>query len=574
MLNQLIAKQATVLGGDFRSNVEGETQAALIKIGLDTQVRVVLVALDISQRRPILIEPLGGLLTPHHLAHVPQQAERIMQAESQRTQRDDQNPFFQLMEEARRDRCRARALIYAIETSGQFQGYRFFASSSSRISGYAVHTCIGIPEPDLDALPTLDEAVVERPYGEYRSLQHAVIQQCLHNADQASRGEGDSDSFFLLGEPENVIRGAAERLMREVAARATGTAYDLTGVVNAFSALNYERSQAGGRLAIANLNRADIQLSVKFQHPIGLQDSKTMRKLLELTDDSSCVLTDGRRAHGLGSYDSSPEIMEISVRGNARWEMSVDGAGLMRVSHGKISLPRPPIDFVELEDIANRTLGTIARSRIRDIVQAARDTGRGTTLVISSDPENEAQRLSGEAMLIEPQFLASSIVAKLGRVDGAVLLGRDGYCHAFGVILDGQADGRGDRSRGSRFNSAVRYQKTQQRMGNQTVLVVVSVDGSVDIVPALKPKVHRDVIEEAVSSFCAVCDAERIDWLMYRRARAAVEKLEFYLSEEQCERLNACSARLADRERSNRTVAAMSRRPFRPDIEMDDSYFL
>ena len=471
------------------------------------------------------------------------------------------------------NRARATAVVEALEASGRFREFRFFASRSSRIEDYAVHTCVGVRQSQLDALPALDEPISDSLYGENISLQHAVILECLRYADMTCRGEGTGGGFFVLEEAAEIVRRATENLVRGAVARATGRSHDVTGVVNALSSLNYERSQATGRIAVAKRKRPDIQVTVGFSQPVSLSDSRIMRKLLELSDDRICVLTDGKHAYGLGSYDPSPEIMELSVRSNAQWELGVGGLWLLRVSNGKPTLPHPRVDFNRLDDVVGRILGPVARTRIRAVVKAARDAGQGMTLVISSDPEEEAQRLGAEAMVIEPQFLAPDAIAKLGRVDGAVLLGIDAKCHAFGVILDGEADGRGDRSRGSRFNSAVRYQKTQQKMGSQTVLIVLSVDGSVDIVPTLKPRIDRHAVEQAVSAFCSVCDSDRMDWHQYHRTRSAVEKIEFYLNDEQCERLNDSNGRVEYNGRSPRLRLLLSHQ-FLPDVEMNDSYFL
>ena len=60
------------------------------------------------------------------------------------------------------------------------------------------------------------------------------------------------------------------------------------------------------------------------------------------------------------------------------------------------------------------------------------------------------------------------------------VLGIDGRCYGFGVILDGEAKGCGDPARGSRYNSAVRYQTT---MAPRSVIVVISDDRTVDLIP-------------------------------------------------------------------------------------------
>lgn len=101
------------------------------------------------------------------------------------------------------------------------------------------------------------------------------------------------------------------------------------------------------------------------------------------------------------------------------------------------------------------------------------------TLVVSGKAAEEAKRLGGAAVPIELDNLGPADIVRFGRVDGAVVLDRDGSCHAFGVILDGKAAGRGDPARGSRYNSAVRYQK----MIPESLLVVISDDGTVDLIP-------------------------------------------------------------------------------------------
>ncbi len=97
------------------------------------------------------------------------------------------------------------------------------------------------------------------------------------------------------------------------------------------------------------------------------------------------------------------------------------------------------IERAKLEDIAERTIGQTNIKRIWVIIQAAQESGQGATIVVSKDPEPETSRLSGEDMPIEPDYLEPEDVVRLGSVDGAVILGPDGRCHAFGVILDGVA---------------------------------------------------------------------------------------------------------------------------------------
>jgi hypothetical protein len=58
------------------------------------------------------------------------------------------------------------------------------------------------------------------------------------------------------------------------------------------------------------------------------------------------------------------------------------------------------------------------------------------------------------------------------------MLDPQGYCYSIGVILDGTASGRGNSTRGARYNSAIRYVESSPY---PTLVVVVSEDGMVDV---------------------------------------------------------------------------------------------
>ena len=202
--------------------------------------------------------------------------------------------------------------------------------------------------------------------------------------------------------------------------------------------------------------------------------------------------------------------------------------------------------------------------------QCALENNHGTTIVISADPVSETERLSGEALPIKPDFLEPREIARLGGIDGAIVLGPDGRCHAFGVILDGLTTNSGDRARGSRFNSSIRYQKTT-KVG--TLVIVISDDGTVDLVPNLKPKISRRDVEEAVQAFCDYSGTEDNDGEKWARLNDRVELYSFYLDEEQCNRVNESYEREMD-SRLEQGGIKMTRRPLQPHKEMDSSFFL
>jgi len=294
-----------------------------------------------------------------------------------------------------------------------------------------------------------------------------------------------------------VNRTAASELVDGLTRRASEIHADLFSKIEAITSRLYERSGARGRLVIANSEKHEIKqsnaidLRVRFEHPVSIGEERTMRKLLELTDDETAVLAAHQDtpqwdmyAYGLGTYRPHPKALEIAVIGHAEWQASIDNKKLVRVSYGHASLPKPKLEAHKFLDAFEETFGTRNGDAVWSVVQAAVDTGRRMTIAISEEPESEAHRLSGQAVLVEPHLLDAAEVIRLGRVDGAVLLGSDANCHAFGVILDGLASGASkpseSRSRGSRYNSAVRYQAAAN---HRSLLVVISDDGMVDLIP-------------------------------------------------------------------------------------------
>ncbi len=88
------------------------------------------------------------------------------------------------------------------------------------------------------------------------------------------------------------------------------------------------------------------------------------------------------------------------------------------------------------------------------------------------------------------------------------------YCHTIqsraGVILDGLATTKGDSSRGSRYNSAIRY---YEHFGKDAplVIVVVSEDGMINLIPDLRPQIKHSLIEESIDNFNSLLNVTNLD---------------------------------------------------------------
>ena len=327
----------------FRIRVELGVGKALSQIGLSVDVRVVLVgfALDCSLRHQLCIEPEGGPLSVNHLDAVLLRTNELFMANPESSILVSDPRLRELRRISLYRRSRGDALVEAIEQAGVFKGLTFFASEGAPVGSYEVHTCVGVPTAALESLPALDDAEVERVYLG-RSLQHEVISECLQRADRALYLPDPGTDLNIIGTAEDLIMTAAKRLTDGAAYRATRWLCDLFSSVNEFASLGYERGGAKGHIVIASHKMAADRLQVRFQQPVPINRARSMRKLLELTDDSTAVLVDDPGAYGLGSCASGPNVVEISVTGHAEWELSIDGSALVRVSYGQATLPSSP----------------------------------------------------------------------------------------------------------------------------------------------------------------------------------------------------------------------------------------
>lgn len=109
---------------------------------------------------------------------------------------------------------------------------------------------------------------------------------------------------------------------------------------------------------------------------------------------------------------------------------------------------------------------------------------------------------------------------------------------------------------------------------SRSVLLVKSDDGSVDLLPTLRPRVSKDAVEAAVGRFEKVClDPDETQRDEFGDALKEVEAYEFYMDEAQCERINTAYKVEMDRRLENGYIA-IEPTPLKPHPEMNDTYWL
>lgn len=137
------------------------------------------------------------------------------------------------------------------------------------------------------------------------------------------------------------------------------------------------------------------------------------------------------------------------------------------------------VEEILLESKIDADTGNKLFKIISSLVHYGEEEEFGCTLVV--DMNEPPMALAGQGFeypldLREDQYLEFS--QALARVDGALHIGADLHLHGFACLLDGHAIAGEDRSRGARFNSALRFTAEREKV----FVVVVSSDRPVSVI--------------------------------------------------------------------------------------------
>jgi len=198
------------------------------------------------------------------------------------------------------------------------------------------------------------------------------------------------------------------------------------------------------------------------------------------------------------------------------------------------------------------------------LFKACVSISHGSMLVVAEDAASEAERLADQGTPIEPVKMTPDLLERVSGIDGSILLDPSGICHAIGVILDGEATSDCSPARGSRFNSALRYVRSENL---PRLAIVTSEDRTIDVVPLLRPQIPRSVIEEQITRL------EKASADNYHAAQSWLDEHRFYFDLNQCSRINSSLKRLDDLARDVGEIRYITS-VFNPNDKLDDTYLL
>ena len=565
----------------FRLSVRSTVEAALEELGCPTEADVFLIGFLQESRtgHPLCIEPEHGPLAPADLEHIPTRADQLLNEDPERNVIHSHPIAAERHERVIRNSAWRRAIKEALDTK---LDKWFVVAAPTRVAGYDVFTAIGLASRLLGEVPTLHARKVsdDDPIVLTTSLLDGALNKLQAEASRALYGPDPGSGFGYLVEPGRVLTHAGESLAMDAAYRADSSepAHGLFDTLNQLATTRYETRAGVGRLVVANPASLHIEQSLLLDTVVPLRETRTLRKLLETSRrEGDALLTNGAVAYGLGdirsSYDPALEsVFEVVVSGPGSWDLRHAGTQLMTVTYGAPRLPAQRLSRAEFEDTAKRLFaksGGCDPGRLWELALACADAEHGTMLVVSADARGEASRLGGQALVVKQAELDGDLMRQVTRIDGAVLVEPDGSLVAIGVILDGLATTGGDRARGARYNSAMRYLASAR---HATMIVLVSEDGMLDLMPRLRPRMKRAHLSALLDDLRTATAVEPVDAERFHRALNRVKSVAFYLSSEQCDQVNELVRDHWDRLRAEGATIWIEERPLAPHPLMSDEY--
>jgi DisA bacterial checkpoint controller nucleotide-binding len=322
------------------------------------------------------------------------------------------------------------------------------------------------------------------------SLLFAVVREFLLECSKALRGsdlDQEEDRPILDRDYNELLRSSARRFMHGPA----GGNHGLYDACNGVAGLRHEGSEVHGTMLISRRNHPAVVPVLTLEAPVALRDHRSIRKLLEMSEGRTSLVSDAAHVFGLG-YLTEPTdplyepLFQVRFTTHHNWELSFADHVMMRVVSGTPRLPKGRINEQTFAATVRRLwpdLDDGAVTNLWELTMQATNQSHGTILVVSDNAGLESQRLTRQCFRVAPRFMTPSVLRLVTNIDGAVLIDPRGTCFAIGAILDGLATEKGDSSRGSRYNSAVRYVESARYA---TLAVVVSEDGWIDLLPSKK----------------------------------------------------------------------------------------
>lgn len=476
-----------------------------------------------------------------------------------------------------------KGLQKVLDESDSFPGKIHFIASAINRDGYDVYIVLQLNRSIYESHVFLHKVDPEERLKKHLSFIEAAKDLFLEDqayrlyVPEAGRDRGPEREYMEL------LRLAARDFLYTIGWTGRGDSYfRLQPACEAVSLTPYERSENFGHLIIANKEHKDIEMTLKIDPPFPIGQFRKLRKVLQLSTPDIAVVTDSEFVYGLGrkknSYDPKDEnLFQVYFRGSHCYDILHHGQPLLQMRHGSPDHSGDKINREGFVTDAKRIFEGITKPQLTNLynlsnVMATQDTG--SMLVFIKDAAAEARRLRNQCIGIKPVKLNEELLLSLCSIDGAVIMDLDGVAHAKGAILDGIAGFEGDASRGSRYNSALTYYE-YRGWKKPTMIVVVSEDGMVDVIPTLMPQIRHSEIIHTIAVLEKLNTPESFVRTVFYQTMELLQSRRFYHTAEECGRINTLKTELeALDESSGEYTLWVKHEDLLPNRLMNERYYL
>lgn len=475
-----------------------------------------------------------------------------------------------------------KALQDILDRSKFFNDKIHFVSTGVKKGGYRIYIILQLNKTIYSTFVFLKYIDPEEFLYRHLSLIDATIsvflEDCVHRLylPEAGRDRGPERST------DELLNSAAKIFSYTIASVGhAGGFHNLYPACNELSLSRYEGQENEGHLIICSKDHLALELTLELTEPFSIREYRKLRKLLQLSTEKTGVVTNSEMVIGLGviksTYDSTKEdIFHIYFRGTHCFDVMHQSQPILLMRHGKPEQITQLIVKDKFEEDSRRIFPMATKEQVNEmykLANAATKISNGCMLVFLDDAKEEASRLKNQSISIKPKKLDEDTVKILSLIDGAIIVDLDGYAHAKGVILDGITGSEGDPSRGSRYNSSLTYSEFRG-WAKPTLIVVVSEDGMVDIIPKLMPKIRHSEIIQFIKTLESLNSVDNFNDRTYYDIMEILRRRSFYLTEQEASQINELNKSLSKLDRQSGKNMWRTFEDFTSNPAMNDRYYI
>jgi hypothetical protein len=571
----------------FQIGVEDAAERVFEKLDPGFQVKVFLLGVlrvPSPEWHPICLEPPTCGFAPSDFSSLLKDAAVLRAADGDENLMSTTEVGMMAIERRRDHRANRAAVMALLKKADPSGDKNYYFSGFVPVGKYDVGVILSIKHRDGLRCYQLPKSHAEDRYGVPVSIVDAAAGEFLGEcAKSLYVPDPEKVDRFEGSRAEEILRKAGSRLMEvpNFAAQSWGGLYGLFNACNYIASLSYEGAESVGGMIVAKIGHPNISTTIQLSRPLRLQKYRAIRKLLEITTTGESILTDGEFVTGFGRmsgvYDpSSSDLFMVRFTGHHKWEVLHDDHPMMVVKHEVPRMPSPSLNKAEFISSCGILFPDIEPEKINFLYELALGACKqrhGTILVITPLARDETERLSSQSTGIVPTVASEEILRCVSSIDGAILIDMDGVCHAIGVILDGSAIQEGDTGRGARYNSTLRYIHGMRERSIPCLAVVVSEDGTAELMPDLPRRLARNEIAIKEKEIADLMKKEDHDFDKAFDLMQWMEAHRFYFSEAFCVKANEFADKHEKALQKERQMI-FQRAKFVPNPGMSDAFLI